>query len=198
MTDTAVIERDEAVAEAISSGRSLRLIRKDFSLSERELDGILEKLWPLSTEARIRTIKHDVACLQRLIETLYEKGLNGDVNAAVACIRAFERKATMLGLDASTLIDLHVVKPPEYKSQHERISQVIQAFWDRMTPAEKALRDRLNGMNAEKALELLDRLGPEANANGNCAAAPSMPNDPNRSDSAVAVLSDSDETEPNP
>jgi len=42
----------------------------------------------------------------------------------------------------------------------QRIAAVINAFWDRMSPADKALRERLQGINAEKALELLDRLGP--------------------------------------
>src|SRR5215470_1763076 len=69
MSDTAAIgERDEAVAEAITNGRSLQLVRKEFSLTEAELDAVLERLWPVSTEARIRMIKHDVGCLQRLIE----------------------------------------------------------------------------------------------------------------------------------
>ena len=100
MTDAAVEARDEQVAEAITSGRSLRLVRKEFSLTEGELDAILERLWPVSTEARIRMIKHDVGCLQRLIEKFYEKALAGDVNSGVLCVRAWERKAAMLGLDA--------------------------------------------------------------------------------------------------
>jgi hypothetical protein len=38
MTDA--VERDEAVAEAITSGRSLRLVKRDFSLTETELDAM--------------------------------------------------------------------------------------------------------------------------------------------------------------
>ena len=125
MTDTAIEERDEQVAEAITGGKSLRLVRKQFALTESELDSILERLWPLSHEARLRTIKHDVACLQRLIEKLYEKGLAGDTNAAVACIRAWERKAALLGLDAAQRIDLQVV-PQEAAQGYERIYEVLQ------------------------------------------------------------------------
>jgi len=159
MSDTALIDRDEAVATAITDGRSLRRIQRDFSLTEAELDAALEKSWPVNNDARIRMIKHDLARLERVIEVLFEKSIAGDVNASIACIRGWERKAALLGLDSAQRIDLQVIKPPEHKSQHQRISEVIQEFWNRMTPAERELRDRLNGMNAEKALELLDRLG---------------------------------------
>jgi hypothetical protein len=155
MTDATVIDRDDAVAEAITSGRSLRLVRKEFALTEAELDAILERLWPLSTEARLRTIKHDIACLQRLIEKFLEKAMAGDVNSGVLCVRAWERKAAMLGLDAVQRIDLQVIKPPEHKSGHERIKDAINQMWDRLPPAEKAVRNRLNEMTAEQALELL-------------------------------------------
>jgi len=53
MTDaTAIEDRDEQVAEALSAGRSLRLIQRDFSLSVAELDQALEKLWPVSNDAQ--------------------------------------------------------------------------------------------------------------------------------------------------
>jgi hypothetical protein len=167
MTDAAIETRDvtEQVATAISAGRSLRLIKRDFSLTETELDQVLEKLWPVSNDARIRMVKHDLGRLERIIEMLFEKSVAGNIDAAGTLIKALDRKSQLLGLDAVRQIDLQIIKPPEYKSSHERIVQAINEFWNRMTPAEKALRERLNGLNAEKALELLDRLGPEANAN---------------------------------
>ena len=122
MSDTAAIEeRDEAVAEAITSGRSLRLVRREFSLSEGELDAVLERLWPVSTEARIRMIKHDVGCLQKLIEKFYEKALGGDVNSAAVVVKAWERKAALLGLDAVQRIDLQIIRPPDpaARADHE-------------------------------------------------------------------------------
>lgn len=156
MTDAAAIEeRDAQVEAAITDGKSLRLVKRQFSLTEAELDGILERLWPLSTEARLRTIKHDVACLQRLIEKFYEKALAGDVNSGVLCVRAWERKAAMLGLDAAQRIDLQVIRAPEHKSSHEKIKEAINQMWDRLSPAEKAVRNRLDEMTAEQALELL-------------------------------------------
>lgn len=131
MTDAAIEERNEQVAEAITSGRSLRLVRKEFSLTETELDAILERLWPLSTEARIRRIKHDVACLQRLIEKFFEKALAGDVNSGVLCVRAWERKAALLGLDAVQRIDLQVINPPQQATRYERITEAVERLTGR-------------------------------------------------------------------
>src|SRR5215467_15514016 len=129
MSDTAAIEeRDEAVAEAITSGRSLRLVRKEFSLTEGELDAVLERLWPVSTEARIRMIKHDVGCLQKLIEKFYEKALGGDVNSAAVVVKAWERKAALLGLDAVQRIDLQIIRPPDAPSQYDRITAALMSL----------------------------------------------------------------------
>jgi len=130
MSDTAAIEeRDEAVAEAITNGRSLQLVRKEFSLTEAELDAVLERLWPVSTEARIRMIKHDVGCLQRLIEKFYEKALGGDVNSATLVVKAWERKAALLGLDAVQRIDLQIIRPPDAPSQYDRITAALMSLY---------------------------------------------------------------------
>jgi len=63
MTDTVIEQRDEQVAEAIVSGRSLQVVRKEFGLSAAELDIVLEKLWPIDTQARLRIVKRDVASM---------------------------------------------------------------------------------------------------------------------------------------
>lgn len=46
---TAIEQRDEVIAEAILSGRSLRSIRKEFSLSTDEIDAVLDRLWPIDS-----------------------------------------------------------------------------------------------------------------------------------------------------
>jgi hypothetical protein len=88
VTDTALEERDEAVAEAITSGRSLRSVRKQFGLSTTELDSALERLWPIDLQSRIRMIKGDLGKLDKLTEVFYEKAL------AVTCNPACSRSAS--------------------------------------------------------------------------------------------------------
>ena len=102
-----------------------------------------------------------------MLETFYKRAIeNVDAQAGLLCVKIMERKAAMLGLDSPQQLDIVQVQAQKEPSQHEKIAKVINDFWDRMTPAEKALRDRLSKMDAQKALELLDRLEPNANGNG--------------------------------
>jgi hypothetical protein len=171
MTDATAIEpRDvtEQVASAIAAGRSLRLIRKDFSLSEGELDQALEKLWPVNNDARIRNVKHDLARLERIIEMLMEKTIAGDINAAAVLVKALDRKSQLLGLDAAQQIDLQVIRPPEFKSQHNRIKEAIDRLWEQTPQVEKDIHERVKQLGNRRALELLGPLEPtEPTGNGN-------------------------------
>jgi hypothetical protein len=127
MTDTAIIERDEAVTTALEEGRSLAKVRKQFGLSVSELDAVLERCFPLDTAARLRTIRSDLSKLDVLIEKLYLRAISdeGDVNSATAVIRAWERKAELLGLDAVQRVDLTITPPQYQESRHDRIRQAI-------------------------------------------------------------------------
>jgi hypothetical protein len=112
--DTAVEQRnDEAIAEAIVSGRSLRAVRKEFGLSQAEIDSALERLWPVDTAARVRMIKRDVGRLDRLIEKFYEKALAGCIQSGLLTVRIYERLHGLVGLDAVQRIDLAITAPPE-------------------------------------------------------------------------------------
>ena len=43
-------QRDEAIAEALTSGCSVRAVRKEFGLSQAELDAALERCWPIDLQ----------------------------------------------------------------------------------------------------------------------------------------------------
>src|SRR5262249_38071222 len=121
MTDTAVIEqRDEQIVEALVAGRSVRVVQREFSLTFTELDQALERCFPLDTAARLRTIRGDLSRLDRLIEKFYLKAIagDGDVNSATLVVKAWERKAALLGLDAVQRIDLQIVQQPQQETQH--------------------------------------------------------------------------------
>jgi hypothetical protein len=125
MTDTVIEQRDEQVAEAIVSGRSLQVVRKEFGLSAAELDIVLEKLWPIDTQARLRIVKRDVGKLDRLTQVFYEKALAGDVQSGLLTVRIWERLHELLGLDAVQRIDLQIINPPQQVPRHERIREAI-------------------------------------------------------------------------
>ena len=133
MTDTVIEQRDEQVAEAIVSGRSLQVVRKEFGLSTAELDIVLEKLWPIDTQARLRIVKRDVGKLDRLTQVFYEKALAGDVQSGLLTVRIWERLHELLGLDAVQRIDLQIVQTPQAETRHDKIRRV---FWELRHPGQ--------------------------------------------------------------
>ena len=123
----AVERRDEQIVEALTAGRSVRVIQREFSLTVVELDQALERCFPLDTAARLRTIRADLGKLDRLIEKFYLKAIagDGDVNSAALVVKAWERKTELLGLDGVQRIDLQIINPPEAPPRHEKIRAAI-------------------------------------------------------------------------
>jgi hypothetical protein len=128
MTGTAIgigqEQRDEAIAEALTAGRSMRAVRKDFGISIAELDGALERLWPIDAVARLRMIKSDLGKLDRLTQVFYEKALAGCIQSGLLTVRIWERKHELLGMNAAAKFEV-VTAPLEAKPRHEKIREVI-------------------------------------------------------------------------
>src|SRR5215472_12151410 len=157
MTDIATIEqRDEAIVGALVAGRSVRVIQREFSLTVVELDQALERCFPLDVSARLRTIRGDLGRLDRLIEKFYLKAIagDGDVNSAALVVKAWERKAELLGLDAVQRIDLQIINPPQQVSRHEKIREAIMRLTEQ-PPVRRAAIERIDQLGPEKALEML-------------------------------------------
>jgi hypothetical protein len=117
-------ERDEQVAEAITSGRSLQAVRKEFGLSAAEIDAVLEKMWPIDLAARLRMIKRDVGRLDRLVQVFLEKALAGDVQSGLLTVRIFERLHELLGMNSAAKIEI-VQAPVREPTRHEKIRDAI-------------------------------------------------------------------------
>src|SRR5262249_17791744 len=131
MTDTALLDRDEVIAEALASGRSTRAITKELRVTTAELDAALERLFPIDTQARVRMIKSDLAQINRLTEIFFLKAVAGDVQAGTLTVKIWERKHELLGLDAVQRIDLQIINPPQEVPRHEKIRQVIERLTGR-------------------------------------------------------------------
>ena len=149
MTDAVIEQRDEQVAEAIVSGRSLQVVRKEFGLSTAELDIVLEKLWPIDTQARLRIVKRDVGKLDRLTQVFYEKALVGDVQSGLLTVRIWERLHELLGLDAVQRIDLQIINPPQEVPRHEKIREAIMRLTEQ-PPVRRAVIERIDQRGPEK------------------------------------------------
>src|SRR5215813_7631900 len=157
MTDTAAIEqRDEQIVGALVAGRSVRVVQKEFSLTVAELDAALERCFPLDNAARLRMIRGDLSRFDRLIEKFYLKAIagDGDVNSAALVVKAWERKAGLLGLDAVQRIDLQISNVQQAPPRHERIREAIMRLTEQ-PPARRAVIERIDQLGPEKALEIL-------------------------------------------
>jgi hypothetical protein len=128
MTDAAIEQRDEAIAEALAAGRSVRAVRREFSLTIAELDAALARCFPLDTAARLRTIRGDLGKLDRLIEVFFTKALAGDVHSGLLTVKAWERKAELLGLDAVQRIDLQITQTEQQPTRHEKIKAALMSL----------------------------------------------------------------------
>jgi hypothetical protein len=120
-------ERDEAIAEALTAGRSVRAVRKAFGLSADEIDAALERLWPIDLQSRIRMIKSDLGKLDRLTQVFYEKALAGDVQSGLLTVRIWERKHELLGMNSAAKIEI-VQAPLEAPTSYERIKAAIMSL----------------------------------------------------------------------
>jgi len=144
---------DEAIAEALTAGRSLRAVRKEFGLSTAELDSALERLWPIDAVARLRMIKSDLGKLDRLTQVFYEKALGGCIQSGLLTVRIWERKHELLGMNAAAKFEV-VTAPPEAVPRHERIREAIMRLTEQ-PPVRRAAIERIDQLGPEKALEML-------------------------------------------
>jgi len=184
-------QRDEAIAEALTAGRSMRAVRKDFGISIAELDGALERLWPIDAVARLRMIKSDLGKLDRLTQVFYEKALAGCIQSGLLTVRIWERKHELLGMNAAAKFEV-VTAPPEAPPRHEKIRAAIMRLTEQ-PPVRRAAIERIDQLGPEKALEMLGSPQPRRLNGGS-------PNDGNGplldDDDAVDTLSNAGHSEP--
>jgi len=123
-------QREEAVATALLSGRSVNAVRKQFGLSIDEIDGIIARTWPVDQRARVRMIMTDLGRLDQLISEFHRRSLASEDATAAAyatvVIRALERKHDIAGMSAATQIDLTITSTPQREpTQYQRITEAL-------------------------------------------------------------------------
>jgi hypothetical protein len=119
-------------------------------------------------DAKRRIIALDLDRLDELLKVFFNRATEKvDAQAGLLVVKILERKAALLGLDSPQKLDVVQVQAHKEPSSHEKIRDAIMGFYDRLPPAQKALRDRLQNIDAEEALRLLDAAGVGSNSNGN-------------------------------
>src|SRR5262249_4756862 len=95
------------------------------------------------------------------MQPFYERATKDrDVQAGTLCVKILERRALLLGLDQPTQsrVDVYQVEAQQAPSSYDTIHAAIMGLVEQASPAEKALRKRLEQVSAERALELLGPL----------------------------------------
>jgi hypothetical protein len=123
----------------------------------------------VSAADRLRRFREDDEALAELAEIVHERAMADGENANAAGhldLRIRERRSAMWGYDSPQRFDMVLMGQSERPSDgHERIRAAIQRLVDEASPAEKALRERLQELPPERALTLLG--GPSQSGDGN-------------------------------
>jgi hypothetical protein len=122
----------------------------------------------VSAADRLQRFREDDEALAELAEIVHKRALAEGEHANAAGhldLRLRERRAAMWGYDSPVRFDMVMMGQSERPSGHERIRAAIQRLVDEASPAEKALRERLQELPPERALALLG--GPSQSGDGN-------------------------------
>jgi hypothetical protein len=130
MTELLTQRDDEAIVAALLNGKTLRQVRREFNLTELEIDRVLDRIFPLDTAARLRMMRLDCGKLDRLVDEFSRRALaeEGQVSASYAAIaiKALERKHDLTGANSAQRIDLQILsQPAEHVDDHEKIREAI-------------------------------------------------------------------------
>src|SRR5262245_46832196 len=160
MSEVLTERDDEAIVAALLNGKTLRQVRREFSLSEAEIDRALERVWPLDNAARLRMVRLDCGKLDRLVDEFSRRALaeDGQTSASYAAValKALERKHDLTGANSAQRIDLQILGQPEAQ-RAEGIDRIEAAI-------RRIARGGDNG--APSALPSADDVGALSDENG--------------------------------
>jgi hypothetical protein len=112
------------------------------------------------TEAdRLRVFREDDEALAELAQITHARAIaeGGKDNAAGHLdLKIRERRAAMWGYDSPVRFDMVQVEMHKRPSSHDQIRAAIMGLVEEASPAERAVRERLEQLSPERALALLN------------------------------------------
>jgi len=112
------------------------------------------------TEAdRLRVFREDDEALAELAQITHTRAIadGGKDNAAGHLdLKIRERRAAMWGYDSPVRCDMVQVEEAKRPSSYEMIKAAIYSLRDQASPAERAVREKLEQLGPEKALAMLN------------------------------------------
>jgi hypothetical protein len=124
-----VLDLDAAVLERRLAGLSIRRLAREFKLSEKAvLDSLDRSLPKLSPELKIRIYREDLQRLEALVAAHWASAATGSQSSTQVILRLLERRASMIGADAPTKIDIVI----DQVGQHPTSTDQLLAELDRI------------------------------------------------------------------
>jgi len=153
-------DRDDSITEARITGVSTRALAKVHGCTSREVEAAFDRRldFVLDSAARLRAVKLSTARLEALMVPFFENAQKGDAQAGLLCVKIEERLSLLLGTDHPTTsrVDVYQVEAAQKPSQHQLIHDAIMRVVEQAPPAQRALRKRLEQLDPETALALLN------------------------------------------
>jgi hypothetical protein len=116
-------------------------------------------MFEITAADRLRVFREDDEALAELARITHTRAIadGGKDNAAGHLdLKIRERRAAMWGYDSPVRFDMVQVEEAKRPSSYEMIKAAIYSLRDQASPAERAVRERLEQLGPEKALALLE------------------------------------------
>ena len=158
---------EEAVFRAWEEGKGPQALSREFAIPIRRVEEIIDRMLPVfDAKNQLFAYKRELRRLEDLSGECFviaKRDKNPEFTHLFA--RLNERICAMRGI-GNVRMDPLQVEVAQHPSRHERIVEAFKRLQDSAPPAVKALRERLDQMSTERALELLGPLEPKGNGAG--------------------------------
>src|SRR5215831_15508551 len=158
---------EERVFRGWEDGKGPWALSREFAIPIRRIEEIVDRLLPsFDAQNQLRAFKRELRRLEDLSGECFviaKRDKNPEYMHLFA--RLNERVCSMRGI-GNIRMDPLQVEVAQQPSRHDRIVEAFKRLQDSAPPAVKALRERLDQMSTERALELLGPLEPKGNGAG--------------------------------
>jgi hypothetical protein len=147
MTESSVVElvdldeRDQDIFDQRLAGKSIRAIARQFRISMKEVDNIVEAhCTPVTLEQKAKAYELELMRIDQMQLAAYEKARKGNISAIMAVAKLMERRAAMIGYEAPVRHDpIQVLAQATPVTSTERIQLVLDQLVEQKRQAEPEL-----------------------------------------------------------
>jgi hypothetical protein len=128
MVEVIPSEQDEAIYAAWESGKTLRVLAREFGISPLQVEQAIDRCLPVfSAQTQMRAYKREIQKLEDLGTKYYAKAMQDEIESAHIYARINERYCAMQGWTSVNIrLDPYAAQVQEQVlPRHEKIRQVI-------------------------------------------------------------------------